>query len=178
MRRIDDIALWELFEGCVKTGSLAKAALAQNMELSAASRLMAALEHEIGFALLDRSVRPAAPTAAAQRLCPAARKIVRARRDAQTLICAIAEEQRIARTTRHVCISLPVNLNRAEVLRALSEYERHAARLKIEVSADSGIPALLSGKTDISLASYSLDDPALFRQFIAHGFTFLMATQR
>ena len=62
MDLIDNLAVWRLVNACAARKSLSEAALAENIDLAAASRMISQLEKRLGFSLLDRSTRPAKPT--------------------------------------------------------------------------------------------------------------------
>lgn len=178
MKRTSDIEAWRLLAACLKTGELSRAAQAEGVELSAASRLFSSLEQELGVALFDRQTRPAKLTQAAERLAPAAKRLMRAHRELLAEAKTIRKETIDAQSERTVRVSLPANLDRQVVMLAVMRLAAKTPGIKVEFSADSGIAALLAGKTDISLASYRIDEPALFRLHIDSGYTFLMASRR
>ena len=59
-----DLALLDVFRDVLRSGSFAAAARGRNVDPSAVSRQIAALERELGFALFDRTTRRLAPTEA------------------------------------------------------------------------------------------------------------------
>ncbi len=162
MKRIHDAQTWKLLFSAMKLGSLSKAAFAENMDLADASRTIANLEKEIGFPLFDRKKRPAVLTVQAEKLTPFVQKFVRSERNLETFLTEIRNEYEARSEQRVVNVSLPVNLDRSGIFSSLERCAAHYPNLKVEISADSGIPALLSGKTDISLASYRIEDDGLF----------------
>ena len=54
----DNLLVWRLLLALGQTGSLTKAAIATDLELSTASRLLSGLEKELGITLVDRQVKP------------------------------------------------------------------------------------------------------------------------
>lgn len=166
MKRTSDIEAWRLLAACLKTGELSRAAQAEGVELSAASRLFSSLEQELGVALLDRQTRPAKLTQAAERLAPAAKRLMRAHRELLAEAKTIRKETIDAQSERTVRVSLPANLDRQVVMLAVMRLAAKTPGIKVEFSADSGIAALLAGKTDISLASYRL--PREIGELAAH----------
>ncbi len=175
MSRSESLKTWGLVHAFLQQGSLAKAALAEGIELSDASRRMTALEKLMGVSLLDRSTRPAGATENLKRYAACASRIARASRDIDRITAAIhAEASPALRTVR---LSLPVNMDKAGVLTALQQYESSHPDVRIELSADSGIPMLLAGKTDISMGGYLLQLPELFAMHVEESYNFLMATK-
>ncbi len=178
MKRIHDAQTWKLLFSAMKLGSLSKAAFAENMDLADASRTIANLEKEIGFPLFDRKKRPAVLTVQAQKLTPFVQKFIRSERNLEAELAQIHNEYEARSEQRIINVSLPVNMDRSGIYTSLERCAAHFANLKIEISADSGIPALLSGKTDISLGSYRIEDDGLFCLPAAKGYTFLMASEK
>lgn len=175
--RAESLKTWRLIHACCRQGSLAKAAMSEGMELSDASRRIAAIEAALGFRLLDRSTRPAGLTDNIRRLAPAAAKIARAAREIETIAREIREEESAEREVRTIRLSLPINMDRSSLLLALHEFEKSRG-VRIELSADSGIPALVAGKTDVSMGGYEVSDPAVFSEPAERSYNFLMATGR
>ena len=105
-------------------------------------------------------------------------KLIRAGRNLEALLKEIHAQTLVRSEERTVNVSLPVNMDRSWILASLQRTAAHYPNLKTEVSADSGIPALLSGKTDISLASYRIEDAGLFCLSAGRGYTFLMASDK
>ncbi len=176
MSRSESLRTWALVHAFLQHGSLAKAALAEGIELSDASRRMSALEKLLGVPLLDRTTRPAGATENLKRYAACASRIARASRDIDRITAAIHAEAAPA-SVRTVRLSLPVNMDKAAVLSALQQFEDSHPDVRIELSADSGIPQLLAGKTDISMGGYLMQLPELFAMHVEESYNFLMATK-
>ena len=177
MKAVLSIKSWRLLHALNKTGSLTAAAQREGVELSEASRRISALESELGFPLLNRSKRPATVTQAAKRLDGQSGRIARAFKSAMELAEAIREDETKQRTQRTVRISLPVNLDKVGLLSALYEYESKHKDVQFELSADSGIPALLSGATDVSMGGYLWEGRDIYALPVGQCFNFLMASE-
>lgn len=72
-----DIRYFESLIAVVESGSIARAARAQNLTAAAVGQRIAILEQHFGNPLLDRTSRRAVPTEACGRLMPRARQLVR-----------------------------------------------------------------------------------------------------
>ena len=177
MSRAESLKTWGLVHAFLRQGSLAKAAVAENLELSDASRRMSALEKNLGLTLLDRRTRPAQATETLKRFAACAARIARASRDIDRLADEIRAETRPA-SVRTLRVSLPANMDKRTVLAALQAFGANHPSLRIELSADSGLSQLMSGKTDISMGGYLLERPELFSITVEKSYNFLMATRR
>ena len=177
MKAVSSIKTWRLLHALNKTGALTSAAQQESIELSEASRRIAALESELGLILLDRRKKPAQLTEAAKRLDGQASRISRAHKSAMELAEKIKQEEAKHTTQRTVRISLPVNFDKVGLLSALYEYESRHENIRFEFSADSGIPALLEGSTDISMGGYLWDGKGVFALPVGRCFNFLMASE-
>lgn len=178
MRKTDNFEAWSLLSACRKTGGLAKAAAAESLDLSVASRLIAGLETELGVGILDRRVRPAVLTETGTRLAVFAQKMVKARRDALELASEVHALEAREGEKRTLRLSLPMNLNRVTLISQIMTYEDRHPDVRVEISADSGLPALIAGKTDVSLGSYYRPDPRLFALPAGICYSFIMATKK
>lgn len=77
-RRIDfDLATLRLFEAAVRLGSISGAAEEGNIAVSAVSKRLADLEHQVGTALLHRTGRGVEPTPAGRAMLEHARNLLR-----------------------------------------------------------------------------------------------------
>lgn len=176
MKATFNIKAWRLLHALNTTGTLTKAAEQEAIELSEASKRLAALESELGIKLLDRSKRPAMVTQSAKRLDAQARRISKAHTVALELASTIRNERENQQHIRTIRISLPANFDKMGVLSALYEYEAKHVNVRLEFSADSGIPALLAGHTDISMGGYLWDGKGVFALPAGRCVNFLMAS--
>ena len=65
----NDLAAWRILLAAVRTGSIRATALQAALPAAKVSRIIAELERELGFELLDRSTRPMKPTPSCRDLC-------------------------------------------------------------------------------------------------------------
>ncbi len=177
MSRGESLKTWGLVHAFLREGSLAKAAATEGLELSDASRRMAALEKNLGLPLMDRRTRPALVTENLKRFSACASRIARASRDIDRIAGEIRAEKR-PDTVRTLRVSLPVNMDKRTLLAAIQAYETNHPQQRIELSADSGLTELLAGRTDISMGGYLFERKELFSIPVEKSYNFLMATRR
>ena len=68
MQTKDNLEAWRVFVSVARTGSIKETAIEQNLDMSAASRLLSSLETDLGFPFFDRHSRPMALTERGQSL--------------------------------------------------------------------------------------------------------------
>ncbi|MCI6530929.1 MAG: LysR family transcriptional regulator [Mesosutterella sp.] len=177
MNALENVGYWRLFLALSRSGSLSAAARSEGCSLAAASRTLARLERELGFLVLERSRRPAALTARAKALVPAAENFVRA---AQAVAAASASGSGAGRTAGalrgHFRISLPANSGRSTYFALLQELESRHPGFSAEIMTDCGTEGLLAGQADLALMPCEPASKQL--AFFPAGleYTFLMAT--
>lgn len=104
--------------------------------------------------------------------------MVKARRDALELASEVHALEAREGEKRTLRLSLPMNLNRVTLISQIMTYEDRHPDVRVEISADSGLPALITGKTDVSLGSYYRPDPRLFALPAGICYSFIMATKK
>jgi DNA-binding transcriptional LysR family regulator len=104
--------------------------------------------------------------------------MVKARRDALELASEVHALEAREGEKRTLRLSLPMNLNRVTLISQIMTYEDRHPDVRVEISADSGLPALIAGKTDVSLGSYYRPDPRLFALPAGICYSFIMATKK
>lgn len=165
-----------LLHSLCRVKTLSRAAEREMMDLSEASRRLSALESEFGFDLLDRSKRPGVVTQAAKRLDAYAGRISKSYVSLLEVVNEIHKDLEKQKSLRTIRISLPVNFDKVGLLAALYSYESKHEGLRLEFSADSGIPALLGEETDISMGGYLWSGKGVFSLPAGKCFNFLMAS--
>lgn len=173
MDLIDNLAVWRLVNACAARKSLSEAALAENIDLAAASRMISQLEKRLGFSLLDRSTRPAKPTVGLRALAPAAKKMIRAQAEALAAARLFEPDEEGVREIR---VSVPVNWSRKSTLQALFQFEKKYPSVRFEVVADAGIEGMLYRGVDIALLGYRPVEKEIFYQKITEEATALFAS--
>jgi len=88
---LPDLRALHCFVTVAERGSVRQAAAGLALSTSAVSQTLLALEQQFGVTLLDRSQRPLVPSAAGQRLLPAAREVLARARLLQPLAAGAAD---------------------------------------------------------------------------------------
>lgn len=176
MKKTDNLLAWKILHATGELGSLKLAAEKLWIDPPLASRILAALEDELGVFLLDRRTRPAALTTEAKELLPHIGQLIQN----QEVILALARNMKTTNdqhTRRTLRISLPVNMDRTPILSALLDYESTRPGIHFEILADRGLQALINRQTDLSFCFYSSDQPELHGTYVDDFYTFLLASQ-
>ena len=173
MDLVDNLAVWRLVNACAASKSLSEAALAENIDLAAASRMISQLEKRLGFSLLDRSTRPATPTNGLHALAPAAKKMIRAQAEALDAAKLFKPDSGEVRQLR---VSIPVNWSRKSTLQALFQFEKKYPTVRFEIVADAGIEGMTDHGVDIALLGYRPVEKEIFHQKIKDEATALFAS--
>ena len=176
MKKTDNILAWKILLTIGQTGSLKSAAKQLWLDPPIASRMLSALEDELGIFILDRRSRPAKLTAEASELLPYINEMLRHHEALLSLTDSIKKEHG-SYPCRTLHISLPVNMDRTSILSALLDYESEHKNVHFEISADRGLQALLTRKTDISFCFYSSDQADLHGIYVDDFYTFLLASR-
>jgi DNA-binding transcriptional LysR family regulator len=138
-----DLQLLETFARVVEAGSLSRAARQLGCSLSTVSRQLAALEAELGAALVDRSTRALHMTPEGQRLRPHALAVLRAMDDARD---SVARPGGLAGRVR---LSVPVALGVTRVVPVLPALMARHERLQLELQLDNRRITLASEGVDV-----------------------------
>ncbi len=167
MRPSENLVAWRLLRTLAQTENLTRAAIFEDVELSAASRLVTALERDLGVALLDRSRKPLTLLPAARQLIPQIAALVDTHRQ---LVEACG------RASQPIRLSIPTNIGRTGVLRALERYRALHPGVAFELTNNATVLDLLNGRVDAAAfpsrpAAQGLRIVPLFR-----GTGFLTAT--
>lgn len=170
--RYYEIALLGALE---KYGSLALAADYLEISTASASRMLARIEADIGFAVLDHSTRPAGLTPQAKLIIPQVQKVLRAHSRLKDLVEAVRgrdDEETVLR------LSLPVNSARDAMMVGVEEFKTHHENVKVEILADLGENGLLNGLCDIAYFSYKPESECLFAEQHEPEVNMLFASRR
>lgn len=166
LRLIDELA---------RRGSLSLAAEALDMNLSAASRLLAKIERDLGFQVLDRSTRPAQLTSEAKTLLTFVRRIVHQH-------AAMTDRVRSMRAVprsfeRVIRLSLPINSDRSMYLGVADRFAARHKGVGVEVLADVGLDGLSSGRADLGFFGYRPDTSEFVTMPVKPDVSFLMVSR-
>ena len=175
MEPLDNIGYWKLLLALSRTGELGKAAESLGLDLALASRMIHRAEKHYGIDFLDRTARPCRPTAALEPLLPMARKIVRAKNEADRLVLRLRAGHPAGQSVFRV--SIPINSSRESLINALFNFERKHRDVRIEVLADQG-QGLLDGSVDVAYLGYMLEDRRVFSIPLPDAYSCLLASRR
>ncbi|MBM6705161.1 LysR family transcriptional regulator, partial [Sutterella massiliensis] len=88
-RRLDNLLVWRVLEGIAAKGSLTRACIELDLDVSTVSRQIAALEREWRVTLLNRSTKPAGLSHFVMQNLPLVRRMLNL---VGELECALADE--------------------------------------------------------------------------------------
>ncbi len=152
---IHEIALLSSLE---KYGSLAVASDSLGIGLTSASRMLARVEKELGFAVLDRSSRPARITAQAKLILPQVRKVMRA----HSRLVQLVDHVRGGQEEMLIRVSLPLNSARDAMMVGIDAFKSRHVSTQVEVLADLGEVGLQDGLCDVAYFGYRPQSPNVF----------------
>ncbi len=170
--RYYEIALLGALE---KYGSLALAADSLDLSPASASRMLARIEGELGFAVLDHSTRPAGLTPQAKLIMPQVQKVLRAHSRLKDLVEAVRgrdDEEMVIR------LSLPVNSARDAMMVGVEEFKTRHENVQVEILADLGENGLLNGLCDIAYFGYRPESECIFSEALEPEVNMLFASRR
>lgn len=157
---LDSFGELKLLEAIEKQGSLAMAADALGMKLSSASRMLARIESEMGFKVLDRRVKPAILTPQATGLLPHVRKILKAHDRMNEVIEVLGK---VVKTSPKVLkVSFPINSAREALLAGVEHFKERHPDVSVEVTADAGPSGLLEGRVDVAYFGFNPHHASIF----------------
>ena len=139
---------WLAFCETARTGSISRAAVETGMDIATVSRLIISLERDLGFELLDRSVRPLKPTPQGQALLPAVRKAVETGLELNGLVQSLTVPRKSIR------LSLPINMTRDDLFPMLESYGKIDSGIDIVLVNDKDHQDLEEGAVDAALLPY------------------------
>lgn len=170
--RCHEVALLGALE---KYGSLALAADSLEISTASASRMLARIERELGFAVLDHSTRPAGLTPQAKLIMPQVQKVLRAHARLKELVETVRGSEAEEAVLR---LSLPVNSERDAMMVGVEEFKSRHENIQVEVLADLGEKGLLNGACDIAYFGYKPESECIFSEALEPGVNMLFATRR
>ncbi len=170
--RYYEIALLGALE---KYGSLTLAADSLNLSPPSASRMLARIEAELGFAVLDHGTRPAGLTTQARLIMPQVQKVLRAHEKLKDLVETVRGSEAEDAVLR---LSLPVNSARDAIMVGVEEFKSRHENMQIEVLADLGENGLLNGLCDIAYFGYKPESECIFSEALEPEVNMLFASRR
>lgn len=148
MQTKDNFEAWRVFVSVARTGSIKETAIEQNLDMSAASRLLSSLETDLGFPFFDRHSRPMALTERGQSLV----------HHAEQLLAYFSQVNEIARSLSGNAVRYklcyPLNVGRSNLIEQLNDYKKIDPLLEFDLMSECDHEDVLSGRVDIALLPY------------------------
>lgn len=171
---LDRLSEMALLGALDKFGSLALAADSLGMALPSASRLLAGIEKELGFLVLNRSTRPAVLTPQGRQILPEVRKVLRAHARLRQLV-------EVVRAKPHgvkLKVSFPVNCARDALMVGVETFLSRYPEACVEVMADLGIERLLNGMCEVAYFGYDPNLAEIYAEALEPQVNLLLASRR
>lgn len=163
---------WRIFLRVADCGSVSRAALELDADAAYVSRTVASLERDLGVRLLDRSVRPMAPTPEGRAVLSRLRPLL-AQWDGFERFALSPEGGR-----RMIRLSTPVGIGRFYLNRQIAEYAEAVPDVTIEASVNAGAGDVLAGRVDVAFLPCIPREPGLAVYPAMTGFTMPLAAPR
>ena len=171
----DNLLVWRLLLALGQTGSLTKAAIATDLELSTASRLLSGLEKELGITLVDRQVKPMCLAKNMTTMLPYVQELVDAHRHTIEFIDNLATVE--PHTT--IRVSVPSNISRSVLVHFVDQYQSVAPTVDLELYSNMDHSDVLNGNVDVAYLPYfPVNVVGLHVMPILRGTNFMLATPR
>ncbi|MGE0786182.1 MAG: LysR family transcriptional regulator [Sandaracinaceae bacterium] len=167
-----DLALYQAFVTTVAHGNITAAAAELGVSRPTLSRQLAALEAELGLALLHRTTRSVKPTALGRRIYEQARPHLDGL--ARLEVSARDEREGVLGTLR---VSVPPVIA-DEIARVLVALRREHPRLTVELLADIRWADLRSDGVEVALRAGRVRDPELVRRKLGARDVYAVASPR
>lgn len=170
MQTKDNLEAWRVFVSVARTGSIKETAIEQNLDMSAASRLLSSLETDLGFPFFDRHSRPMALTERGQSLV----------HHAEQLLAYFSQVNEIARSLSGNAVRYklcyPLNVGRSNLIEQLNDYKKIDPLLEFDLMSECDHEDVLSGRVDIALLPYRPPSKGLVMWSVGKGLNFPLAT--
>ncbi len=153
-----DLNAYRAFVLAVEHGTITEAAARMQVSRPTLSRQLAALEEQLGLALLHRTTRRVRPTPRGRRLYDELRPLVD---DLDTIEARLHEARR--EPIGWLRLSAPP-LIAPHVVPVLDRLRRDHPKLSVELIADQGWADLHSDRIDVALRAGRLGDPSLVQR--------------
>ena len=129
MNAKDNLLAWRLLLRLAKTQNLTRASIEEDLELSAASRLLKDLETALGVSLLDRKTRPLRLRDEVRLVMP---QIASFLEESERLVTAVKQLEE-AGEERAFRLSIPANIPRRRVIHMITDFAKTNPHWKVEV---------------------------------------------
>lgn len=148
MKAILNLDAWNLLLILSKGGGLKRSSVISGLDLPTCTRLIQKLESELGFVLLDRTVRPVQLTPDAMAILPHVKKMLTQH---EGLLGVVNQINSHSMTVR---LSVPVNVIRSQINEHIRSYAELAPSLQIQVLSDMDHRDVLDGRVDLAYLPY------------------------
>ena len=142
----DNLNAWRVLAVAAQTGSLSETAARTGMELSKVSRLISALEKEMGFPFFDKRRRPYRATNELLSLMKAVEPHVRAIDEASAM-------NRVRRERTTIRFSAPIELSRLYFSEVLLRYAETHPNVTFSLLPEQTIEGVLAGTVDAAIVN-------------------------
>lgn len=143
----NDLEAWRILLAAVRTGSIRETALQTDLPTAKVSRIIAELERELGFELLDRSTRPMKPTASCRDLV-----------EAMTPLLAGFDRmwERFSKkeTMRHISFAAPIDLCRLYFSALVAKWADAHPDITFDIRPEMTIDDVRNGLVDVAIINY------------------------
>ena len=148
---LDNLSAWRLVLALGRTGSLTQAAVAADIELSAASRLLASLEKSLGIQLVDRKTKPMRFHPNAKPLLSKIEEMLDLHRD------LIEQADRLSESEARITIrfSVPTNIARRFFVLLMDRYKQEVdPNVEFEFFSNLDHVDVQNGLVDMAMLPY------------------------
>ncbi len=174
MHTSDNLLAWRLLLRLAKTQNLTRASIEEDIELSAASRLLKDLETSLNVSLLDRQTRPLRLKEEVRSVIPQLASFIEA---SQQLVTSVRALEGSA-SERAFRLSIPANVPRRRVMHMITAFTKANPDWKVEVMGSTDHWDVIERRVEASYLPYcpadGLDELRL--DPIAKATTFMVAT--
>lgn len=166
----NDLAAWRILIAAVRTGSIRATALQADLPAAKVSRIIAELERELGFELLDRSTRPMKPT-------PSCRDLVEGMTPLLAGFDRMWEQFSKKEAMRHVSFAAPIDLCRLYFSALVAKWADAHPGITFDIRPEATADDVRNGLVDVAVINYvPLDATGLVLRRYNSSRTPLLAT--
>lgn len=151
----ENLKAWRVLNAIQIEGGLSEAAFSLGLDTARCSRLIANLEEEIGFPLIDHQHRPSSLTHQARHILPYVRDFLLYYDRLQQ---ACLDGKTMSLTLR---LSIPVNIPRYDTHAIIKAYEHLDPGLNLEIVSDADHEDVSNGRVDAAYLPYHPKDDSL-----------------
>lgn len=143
----NDLAAWRILIAAVRTGSIRATALQADLPAAKVSRIIAELERELGFELLDRSTRPMKPT-------PSCRDLVEGMTPLLAGFDRMWEQFSKKEAMRHVSFAAPIDLCRLYFSELVAKWADAHPGITFDIRPEATADDVRNGLVDVAVINY------------------------